>query len=110
MDETMCQVLWEDSEVKWEANPAENSADGILYVWSESSFVLEKEAVGSGFILLEGTWKGDGEKITIVNIYSPCDANLKRNLWNLIRQLRSSSHIKLWCIVGDFNRVRRLSE
>ena len=70
-DKTMCQALWGDSEEKWATNPTMNNARGILCVWSESSFVLENEVIGSEFILLEGIWKGDGEKITNVNIYIP---------------------------------------
>ena len=83
-----------DSEVKGKTNPIVNSVGGILSVWSESSFVLEKKVIGNKFILLEGTWKGNGKKITIVNIYSSCDANLKRNLWGQIKQLRSASQNK----------------
>lgn len=41
-------------------------------------------------ISLEGIWKDDGAKITIVNTYSPCDANLKRILWDQIKQLRNA--------------------
>jgi len=62
LDRTMCQALWGNSEVKWAANPAVNSAGGILCIWSESSFELEKEVIGSRFILLEGIWKDDGQK------------------------------------------------
>ena len=62
-----------------------------LCAYEVNHLVLEKKVIGSGFISLEGTWKGDGEKITIVNIYSPCDVNLKRNLWGQINQLRSAS-------------------
>ena len=50
LDRTMCQALWGNSEVKWAANPAVNSAGGILCIWSESSFELEKEVIGSRFI------------------------------------------------------------
>ena len=32
----------------------------------------------------------DGAKVIIVNIYSPCDVGMKRNLWDQIRQLRNA--------------------
>ena len=58
-DKTMCQALWGDSEEKWATNPTMNNARGILCVWSESSFVLENEVIGSEFILLKKAigWK-----------------------------------------------------
>jgi len=40
---------------------------------------------------LEGTWAGDGEKLTIVNIYSPCDTAAKRILWDQVRKLKATS-------------------
>ena len=52
----------------------------------------------------------DGAKVIIVNIYSPCDVGMKRNLWDQIRQLRNADLGGLWCILGDFNSIRRQSE
>jgi len=63
--------------------------------------------VGCGFIYLEGTWIADGVKVSIVNIYSPCEVGLKRNLWDQIRQLRNVNLGGLWCMLGDFNSIRR---
>ena len=65
---------------------------------------------GNGFIYLKGAWAADGAKVIIVNIYSPCDIVLKRNLWKQIRQLRTANIGELWSILGDFNNVRRPSE
>lgn len=66
--------------------------------------------IGSDFIYLEGIWVGDGEKVSIVNIYSPCVVSLKINLWDQVRQLRAASIGGLWCILGDFNSIRRPSK
>lgn len=35
---------------------------------------------------------------------------MKRNLWDQIRQLRNADLGGLWCILGDFNSIRRQSE
>ena len=48
----------------------------------------------------------DGAKVIIVNIYSPCDVGMKRNLWDQIRQLRNADLGGLWCILGDFNSIK----
>ena len=50
----MCQALWGDSEVSWEAQQALNSAGEILCLWSENSFKLDRKVIGQGFVMLEG--------------------------------------------------------
>ncbi|KAL2974380.1 hypothetical protein AAZX31_14G101500 [Glycine max] len=110
MDKALCQALWGDSDVKWELQPECNGAGGILCMWSEQIFKLEKKIIGCGFIYLEGIWVAEGAKVTIVNIYSPCDLALKRSLWEQIRQIRNANLGGLWCVVGDFNTSRRPSE
>ena len=52
----------------------------------------------------------DGLKVTVRNIYSPCDLALKRSLWEQIRQIRITNLGGLWRVVGDFNTIRRPSE
>lgn len=106
----MCQALWGDSDITWAMQPANNNARGILCIWSEQVFRLEKKCSGCGFIYLEGTWIANGVKVNIVNIYLPCEVGLKRNLWDQIRQLRNANLGGLWCILGDFNSIRRPSE
>ena len=36
----MCQALWRDVEVSWGMQSANNTAGGILCLWSEKSFRL----------------------------------------------------------------------
>jgi len=40
VDKAMCQALWGDVEVSWEMQPTNNTAGGILCLWSEKSFRL----------------------------------------------------------------------
>lgn len=67
---------------------------------------MEMKINDHDFIYLENTWVPDEQKMSIVNIYLPCDMAQKRNLWEQIKQLRNSSFGRLWCILGDFSSVR----
>lgn len=49
-------------------SPAINTAGGILCIWSEVSFAMQRKIVGSGFIMLEGIWK-EVEKELPLQIY-----------------------------------------
>ena len=110
IDKRKCQALWWDLEVRWEVQPASNTAGGILCVWSEETFKLQSKVIGRGFILLVGQWLKEAQQVHIVSIYSPCDIHNKRSLWEDIKQLRNSHNGGLWCILGDFNNVRNPSE
>ena len=110
IEKTMCQALWRDPDVSWEMQPASNTTGGLLCLWSEKVFKMERKVSGRGFILLQGVWKQGAQKVHIVNIYSPCDIHNKRVLWDSIRQLKNLSPGGLWCILGDFNNIRSPSE
>ena len=103
VDKVLCQTLWGDSEISWEVQPAINKAGGLLCIWREQAFRLEKKCSDCGFIYLEGTWIADGVRVCIVNIYLPSDVGMERNLWDQIRTLRNANLGGLWCILGDFN-------
>ncbi|KAH1241717.1 hypothetical protein GmHk_07G019230 [Glycine max] len=110
IDKTMCQSLWGDTDVGWEAQPAVNTAGGILCLWSEQNFRLQMRIVGSGFIFLRGEWLREAQQVSILTIYSPCEIQHKRILWEQVRQLKQSLSGDLWCILGDFNSIREPAE
>lgn len=51
-------------------------------------FKVERRITGRGFILLEGMWIQEMQKLFIVNIYAPCEAAAKRELWLSIKQIK----------------------
>lgn len=102
----MCQALWGDSEVCWVVQPAINTAGGILCLWSEKTFKMERKIIGTGFVMLSGKWIQEDQLVNIISIYSPCDIQSKRLLWETIKQLKNQSPGGLWCICGDFNSIR----
>ncbi|KAH1213353.1 putative ribonuclease H protein [Glycine max] len=110
IDKKLCQYLWGDSNVSWECLPSINSAGGLLCIWNNDSFLVNRKIVGSGFIMLEGLWVKENKKVIITNVYAPCDLQGKRNQWEEILHLKSSYQNELWCILGDFNSIRNQSE
>lgn len=105
----MCQAIWSDCEMKWVMQPSINVVGGLLYLWSEDFFTLHNLLQGDGYIGLEGLWKEGGFIVTLINIYSPCELDLKRRLWKDLKS-KESSTCDMWCIMGDFNCVRRPCE
>lgn len=89
IDKAMCQSLWGDAAVCWEMQPAINTAGGILCSWSEKTFKLHRRVVGNGYILLAGEYIKEAQPVNIVTIYSPCDLQNKRSLWEQVKQLKN---------------------
>ena len=45
-----------------------------------------------------------------MNIYSPCDSQQKRILWDALKQIKQQDPDCIWCFMGDFNNIRHHSE
>ena len=60
--------------------------------------------------MLTGKWKQESQPVHLINIYSPCNLQDKRMLWENIRQLKYQSPEGYWCIVGDFNNIRNAAD
>lgn len=62
------------------------------------------------FIGEEGVWTNNGKEVTIINTYALCDSLGRRWMWEDIRSRKANSNIATWCVIGDFNCVRRSCE
>ncbi len=104
-------LIWGTNEVDWVENKAVNSAGGVITMWSNKVFQLSSFKNGRNFSVLEGVWKrGFGTHVTIVNIYCSGSFREKKEMWNEISGIRQGQLLKAWCIIGDFNCIRRQEE
>nr|KYP74905.1 hypothetical protein KK1_007599 [Cajanus cajan] len=55
-------------------------------------------------------WGVNANRCVVVNVYSPYQLVDKRRLWEEIIMSKRGFGSCLWCIVGDFNTVRRQDE
>ncbi|KAL5166140.1 Phosphatidylinositol/phosphatidylcholine transfer protein SFH9 [Glycine soja] len=102
--------LWADCNVSSEFAPATSSAGGLLCIWNNDSYIVDRKVVGNGFILLEGKWIKDNKRVSIINVYAPCELQRKRQQWEEILQLKTASQAGMWCVLGDFNSIRHQDE
>ena len=95
----------------WVENKAVNKAGGVITMWSNKVFQFSNFKNGRNFSVLEGVWKrGFGTQVTIVNIYCSGSFREKKEMWNEISCIRQDQLTKAWCIIGDFNCIRRQEE
>jgi len=66
---------------------------------------------GRNYSIIEGIWKlGTEVPVTIVNVYCSGSLREKKEVWEEICNVRVLQVTKAWCIVGDFNSIRRREE
>ncbi|KAL5131043.1 hypothetical protein HKD37_12G034013 [Glycine soja] len=110
LDKALCQTLWGQSDFEWEWVPAVNTAGGLLCIWNNNNFQVEVKTAERRFIMLEGVWLAEMQRVVVANIYAPCEIESKRQLWEKLYSRKSQSQIQSWCLVGDFNCIRHPAE
>ena len=109
-DKFICQSMWGDSTVSWDSVPSVQAAGGLLCLWNNSVFQVERRIKGHSFLFLDGIWVAENQRLHIVNVYAPCDLPGKRILWEELRQLKVANPNGVWCFLGDFNSIRSHEE
>ena len=110
LDKAVCQALWGHSDFDWGWFPAVNTAGGLLCVWNNTNFQVEVKISERGFIMLEGVWLAEMQRVVVANIYAPCEIESKRQLWQMLLSRKNQSQVQPWCLVGDFNCIRHPAE
>ncbi|KAK2383075.1 hypothetical protein QL285_070564 [Trifolium repens] len=83
ISETLCYGLWGSCDCDWVFLPSEGRS---------------------------GEWGLLKTICFVVNVYSKCDINSKRSLWNNLITCKRGLGGGRWCVVGDFNAVSSLEE
>ena len=105
-----CQNIWGDANVSWDSVPSIHTAGGLLCMWNNLAFEVDRRVKGTNFLMFVGRWIKENMKLYIVNVYAPCDIAGKRELWEQLKQLKASNLEGAWCFLGDFNSIRSMEE
>ena len=54
-NKSICQAISGDSTGHWDFVPSVEAAGGLLCMWNNSTFVVERKEKGRSFLMLEGT-------------------------------------------------------
>ncbi|XP_028126821.1 uncharacterized protein LOC114323420 [Camellia sinensis] len=87
---------------------SEGSAGGLLCIWDPQVFHLVDCCSNRRFILLSGLLFNSFDCV-IVNLYAPNEVGDRRKFWEGLSKLKNDFP-KPWCLCGDFNQTRFVSE
>jgi hypothetical protein len=102
-----CYSIWGSQDCQWAFLPSQGSSGGILSLWKKDSNSLIFSFMGDGFVGVCLDWGVLKRKMFIVNVYSKCDINSKRHLWENLEMSKRGFGAGAWCLVGDFNACLR---
>jgi len=55
----ICQAIWGDSNVSWDSVPSVHTSGGLLCMWNNSVFEVDRRVKGRNFLMLVGRWTKD---------------------------------------------------
>ncbi|XP_028052944.1 uncharacterized protein LOC114257381 [Camellia sinensis] len=108
MNDYFVRSLWPSENFEFMLVDSDGSAEGLICVWNPEVFQLKDCCSTRNFILLSGVFHQSFECV-VVNLYAPNEVIRRKQLWDLIINIRPLFNIP-WCIGDDFNVIQRISE
>ena len=109
-----CYKLWGDNKIEWVNKLAMGNSGGILTMWHKDKFKRVKHIIGESYVGVIGEYcksvNNNPIPVAIFNVYSSCNFNEKIQLWEELITIKSGEACRQWCVLGDFNAVRKVSE
>ncbi|XP_026420101.1 uncharacterized protein LOC113316085 [Papaver somniferum] len=101
--------IWGPRVCDWRALDSIGRSGGIICIWNPNTIAIQSEIIGVYSINLHFMTVCDSFHWLFSVVYGPCDTVERRNLWQELQLMRLIWNLP-WCIGGDFNEVRLMSE
>ncbi|XP_028086221.1 uncharacterized protein LOC114287139 [Camellia sinensis] len=106
--EDFVRSCWLGDQMAYMAVDSDGAAGGLLCIWNPQVFQLLDCCSNRNLIILSSTLY-TSLACVIVNVYDPTDGASRKGVWETLKNLKKS-FVNPWCLGGDFNEVRKLSE
>ncbi|XP_058775266.1 uncharacterized protein LOC131649524 [Vicia villosa] len=104
MNEDFAYSLWRTPEIDFSFSNSIGRSGGLITLWKKNSMDVHHSFKGEGYLGIKVRWKEDF--YYVVNVYSSCDMNKKKALWDKLLDLKKVFNDGEWIIGGDFNAVK----
>lgn len=109
IDQKIIKTCWNSDDSSWEFSPASGKSGGILSVWDKKYFNLESIKIEKHWIAMCGVILSKNFKCMLINVYNPCNIDLRKEVWSEIEAFWVESKIPS-LVMGDLNEVVSKSE
>ena len=114
LQKVSCYNLWGDNNIDWLHKQTEGNSEGILTIWHKERFKCTRQVIGNLYVGVFGDFfrntKENPILVVVFNVYSSSVITEKEELWKDLTLIKAANVCKSWCILGDFNAVRKSSE
>ena len=108
IDRTFVASIWRSRFKEWVVLPSIDRSGGILVMWDVRTVTIKETLVGdfSVSVLVGDETRGDW---WFSGVYGPTKRRKRKDFWDELSGLNEICNDR-WCVGGDFNVVRRVSE
>lgn len=109
IDQKLIRTCWTSDDFDWCFSPSVGKSGGILSAWDKKKFILEAKRIEKHWIAIWGEISSNNFRCLVINIYNPCNVDLRCNVWVEISEFWNEMNIPCQ-IMGDFNEVTSPSD
>ncbi|RVX05721.1 Transposon TX1 uncharacterized 149 kDa protein [Vitis vinifera] len=107
-DRRFVSSVWTGKRVEWVALPACGASRGIVILWDSSKFECIEKVLGSFSVTVKFN-SGEEGSFWLTSVYGPINPLWRKDFWLELQDLYGLTFPR-WCVGGDFNVIRRISE
>ena len=107
-DRRFASSVWKGRSLEWTALPACGASGGIVILWDSNKFKCTEKMLGSFFITVKLN-SGEEGSFWLTLVYGPNKPLGRKDFWLEHQDLYGLSFPR-WCVGGDFDVIRRISE
>ena len=100
-----CCQFWRDNDIGFFHSEPSNGV-----VWHNNFFQCINHIINKWFTIFIRVFKENNILVVIVNVYSSCNLQEKTQIWDELKAIRLREACNSWCILGDFNSIRKDGE
>ncbi|RVW29636.1 hypothetical protein CK203_100953 [Vitis vinifera] len=107
-DKRFVSSVWKGRSLEWAALPASGASGGIVILWDLIKFKCTEKVLGSFSVTVKLNSDEEGS-FWLTSVYGPNKPLWRKDFWLELQDLYGLTFPR-WCVGGDFNVIRRISE
>lgn len=104
MSDKVASSFWKYSDIGYSFSNSEGRSGGLITLWNKDKVTVINSFKGVGFLGTKVIWKDD--VYYVVNVYSSCDLDKKKRMWDDLLVLKKKFCDGEWIMGGDFNAIK----
>ena len=107
-DKRFVGSVWKVRNKEWAVLPASGASRGVTIFWDAWRFKCLEVVLGSFSVTIKLESEDEGS-FWLSSVYGPSSSYFRKNFWLELQDLSSLTFLK-WCVGGNFNVIRRISD